>query len=595
MDGGLGPSGKRRLKLAALAGFSAFSLLGWRFHQLQIEQHPLHVRNARLNTVVVERTMAARGRIVDAKGRPIVINEPTYQLWVRPGELKAVPKLLPVLAHTLGQPEAAIASKIKRATGKAPLEPLVLQRSLDSKQLARAAVSLRNIPGVYLEATSRRRYLWGKSGAGFLGYMGEISEAELEDMRKKKQQDYSARDMVGKSGLEAQYDPVLRGRKGVENHSVDARGRTVRVEEGRPAVPGGELHLTVDMGLQQLAEKLLMKTIKYPHGGAVVILDPRNGRVKALASAPTFDPRPFAKGISARQYNSLLSDPSTPLLSRAFEAAFSPGSTFKPMTLSSGLSEGLCSSGTILYCGGNYKGQNCFVTSGHGHISVRDTIAHSCSAVYYRMADQMGIDKLAKYAKAFGFGQKTGIDLPHEDTGLLPNRYWKRKVWGDDWYAYDTMNMGIGQGMLVVTPLQMAVMTATIANGGNVYKPILVDKIRTGNGGLRWRSDPKPVRRVPVKPEHLKVVREGMAGAVDHGTAGAAAVPGIKVAAKTGTVETNGANHTWFVSFAPADNPRLVVVVFVEKSGGYGGSVAAPIAGELYKYYFKVKPDAKQG
>lgn len=590
MDSGLGTSALRRLKLVALCGFSALAGLGWRFHQLQIDQQTLHAAEARLNTIVVERTAAPRGRIVDCKGRTIVVNEPTYQLWVRPAEVRGAKKTIALIARALGMPKAELEKRFAKAHSTLPLEPLVLKRSLSRHQLARCAVFLGGgIRGVYLEATARRRYHYGKSTAGVLGYMGEISEAELMRMRRLKNTEYSARDMVGKTGLEAQYDKVLRGRKGVENHYVDARGRTVRVEEARPPVPGPDLQLTLDMKLQTLAENLLRKSIVYPHGGAVVVMDPRSGRIRALASMPTFDPRMFARGITAKEYESLIKNPSSPLLSRAYEASFSPGSTFKPMTATAGLAEHICTPGSTFYCGGNYKGQNCFVRSGHGHLTLPQSLAFSCSVVFYQMADRLGIDRLAKYAHAYGFGQRTGIDLPNEDPGLFPDRKWKKKIWNDDWYVYDSMNTGIGQGMLCVTPLQMAVMTSAIANGGKVYKPFLVEKITTPSGGLKWQAHPKPVRKVPIKPQLLSVIREGMRGSVAYGTGAAAAVPGLEICGKTGTVETNGANHAWFESFAPYKNPKLVVVVFLEKSGGYGGSKAAPIAHELYKLAFGVK------
>ncbi|ODT68010.1 penicillin-binding protein 2 [bacterium SCN 62-11] len=571
--------------MLGLGTLACLVCLGCRFYQLQVVEFPVHQRKALRDSRVLEHTTPPRGRLYDMRGRLLVSDEPHYQLWVRPGELQKRGELEGVLSEALGQPRSELRARITRALALAPLEPLVLQRTLSEQQLARSAVRLRGLPGVYLEAAARRRYFHRKTAADVLGYTGEISEEELKRLAAKG--GYSARDMLGKTGLEKEYDVRLRGRKGLQAYTVDARGRTLSVEDARSPVAGADLYLTLDLGLQQRAEQLLEAAVHSPHGGAVVVLDPQSGRVRALASRPNFDPRPFARGITNREYQALLKDPSAPLLSRAFEGAYSPGSTFKLVTSSAGLAEKLCTPNSMFYCSGSYHGQNCFVTSGHGSISFVESLAQSCDVVYYRMADRLGPNRLARYCRAFGLGSATGIDLPHEDPGLVPDPKWKEKVWKEPWGGYDTTNMGIGQGMLLVTPLQMAVTTAAVANGGKVYAPFLVEKIVSRAGALQWSAHPRPRRKVPVPARALAAVRQGMVGAVDHGTGGAAAIPGVQVAGKTGTVETNGPNHTWFVSFAPAAKPRLVIVVFLEKSGGFGGEKAAGIAGELYRYAFR--------
>ena len=592
MDGGLGLVGKRRLALMAGAGLLALSGLGWRFNRLQVDEHALHLRNAKLNTIVVERTVAPRGRMLDAKGRLLVNNQPCYSLEARPCEIRDIAKTAALIAQVAELNPKKVKEKLLKAKRKAPLEPVVLVRVMSARQLARCAVLMGEPKGVAVVPSSHRRYLYGKKASHVLGYMGEISEYELLEL-KRKRSDYSARDMIGKTGLEKQYDFLVRGIKGIEHHYVDAIGRTVKKVEVKPPVPGPDLHLTIDMGMQRVAEEALARTIRYPHGGAVVAMEPHTGRILALASLPNFDPRPFARGITPKEYSSLVTNPTHPLVARAFECAFSPGSTFKVVTSTAGLAEKFCSPGTVFYCPGNYHGQNCFVTSGHGSISFRDTLALSCDYVYYRMAHEMGIKRLAKYCRLFSLGGRTGIDLPHEDVGLVPTPAWKKKVWNDGWYPYDIINMGIGQGALLVTPLQMAVMTSTVANGGKVYRPYLVEKAVGSNGSLKWQNKPKVLRKMPVKKHHLAAVRNGMIGAVQYGTGGACNLPHIQVAGKTGTVGTDngfGPNHTWFVSFAPAEKPRLCVVVFLEKTGGYGGSMAAPIARQIYEYKYGKGP-----
>lgn len=587
MERGLSLSGRFRLAFMEATVGLGLVALAWRFQQLQRVQYDEHLRNARLNTIAVERSTAARGRFYDARGHLLVSNTPSYQVWVRPGEIEKLPDAEKLMARALEIPREEIDKKIQKALKKAPLEPLVLARVLTQHQLARSLSMLRDLKGVYVEASSHRRYHYDKSAAGVFGYMGEISEEELA--RRRGHSEYTARDMIGKTGLENFYDSTLRGTKGIENHAVDALGRSVNVTEEQAPVAGLDLHLTIDIELQLLAEKLLKEAITYPNGGAVVVMDPRTGRVKALASAPNFDPRPFARGIGVKEYEALMKDKSVPLLSRAFETSFSPGSTFKLVTSSAGLAEKLCTGDSHFYCGGSYEGHNCFVRSGHGNINFEQSLALSCDVVYYRMADQLGIDRLRKYCKAYGLGSATGIELPSEDTGLVPSPRYKKKYWHDQWYSGDNINMGVGQGFLLVTPLQMAVVTSAVANGGSVYKPYLVEKMMSQSGSLKWKNRPVPVRHLPVKPQMLAAIRRGMKGTVKYGTGAAAQIPGLEIAGKTGTVETNGQNHTWFVSFAPADKPELVVVVFLEKSGGFGGGKAAPIAKQIYMKYFHIE------
>jgi len=586
-------NGRLRTVVAVAAGLAM--LLGRHIYALQIEQGPEFIRKARHNTVVVERTEAPRGRVLDSQGRLLVANEPDFQLIAVPAELKIKDHQLVQLALEAHKSPADLRVKLQKARRLGPLEPCVLARGLDTGQVARLMALTQGLKGVAVRVKERRRYLDPPHAAHILGYVGEITADQLLSRRPKG---FRMGDMLGQAGLEKTYDHLLRGRKGVTHLSIDALGRTVRSTEIRPARPGYDLYLTIDWGLQREADKALQATLDELYAkngdrssGAAVVMDVNTGRVLAMAGLPQYDVRPFARGIKPREYARLLGDPAAPLVHRAYQASFSPGSTFKIINSSASLQEGLCTPGTVFSCGGSYAGANCFVTSGHGAINFEDSLAHSCDVVYYMLGDRLGIKRLSNYCRLFGLGAPTGLDLPAETGGILPTPAWKRKWVEDEWYQGDTVNMSIGQGFLVVTPLQMAVATAAVANGGQVVRPHVVLKA-VSNGRVGFRDNTRPVRRLKIRPEYFAAVRRGMRGAVLHGTGAACNSEKITVAGKTGTVESfpspfnpTGRNHTWWVSFAPYDKPEIAIVVMVEKSGGYGGGVAAPVARKLYDHY----------
>lgn len=531
---------------------------------------------ARKSSVVVEPVPAPRGRMLDCRGRILISNEPCFELTVFPAEVRERNQTCRRLARALQVPVEQLQGRLQKALQQAPLEKLVLRRSLSAGQISRLLQVTPELAGTAVEVGSRRRYLVGTTAAHVLGTMGEIGAAELPSRRKYG---YAAGDPMGRSGLERQYDRLLRGKKGQRHLAVDVLGRSVRVLETVDPVPGADLHLTLDLDLQRFAERALSDQLKelkalngVPSSGAVVVLECRTGRVRALVGLPSFHPA---------RYASLLDDPRFPLLNRAYQSAFSPGSTFKLVTSSSALQEKLCTPESVFYCGGSYMGASCFVRSGHGSINFVDSLAHSCDVVYYRLGDQLGIGRLDKYCAAYGLGKPTGLDVPAESGGLLPTPAWKRANLDEDWMQGDTVNMSIGQGFLLVTPLQMAVVASTVANGGKVPRPYLVEKAVGPNGRVLYQGKPG-LRRLPINPRYLAAVRAGMRGAVQYGTGTACNAPQVLISGKTGTVETDGRNHTWFVSFAPYDRPEYVVVVFLEKSGGYGGSMCAPVARQIY-------------
>lgn len=591
---------KSRIRQVALGGLLLFTVLGARLYQIQILDGPKLSAIAARNSLANEAVPAARGRILDAKDKLIVSNAPQFELTVTVGELRERKAVVKEISQLLDEPEKAIHAKLDKA---APLVPTVLRRDLGVRELSQATLIAESRMGVQVRAGSVRRYYFGSMASHLLGYVGEINSTELSTRRSSG---YSAGDPIGKIGLEKQYDILLRGVKGAKQLRIDVLGRTVSEAQSIEPIAGPDLFLNLDADTQLVAEKALDETLKQLEkqngersGGTVVVMDVNTGAVKALASLPQFDPRPFSRGIKSKEYQALLDDPGFPLVNRMIHSSYSPGSTFKMITASAALQGGYCRPGSYFYCGGSFGPANCFVRSGHGGISFEDSMAHSCDVVYYRLGFEMGIRRLREFCAYYGLGEPTGLDLPEETGGLLPSPEWKEKVWEDRWYDGDTVNMSIGQGFLLVTPLQMAVATAAVANGGTIVRPTLLRKAESPGGRVQKKFTPE-TRKVPVNSEFLAAIRRGMRGAVTHGTSTSTNLSQVKIAGKTGTVENSpsvhnrhGRNHVWFVSFAPYEKPEVTVVVFLEKSHGYGGGLAAPIARKVYEHLYPLDSKAK--
>ncbi len=593
----LRPRDSNRLRELGLFALLLLVALAARLYRLQIQEQVEHARRAAHYSVASEAIPAPRGRILDRHGRILVSNAPQYELVVIPAELEDRQSAIQQAATLLEEEPTVFEEKLREAH---PLQPLVLRRDLQGSELARATVLTETTPGFAVRSGSIRRYRYGSMAAHLLGYTAEIN---TEELRVRRERGYTAGDPIGKLGLEKQYDEILRGRKGLKEIMIDVLGRTVTEDEVRVPVAGPDLILTLDAELQQTAESRLAQTLSEiaavngeRSGGAVVVLDAKTGAVRAMACLPQYDPKLFSRGITSNEFRALLEDPGLPLVNRLIHSSFSPGSVFKLVTGTAGLQAGSCTPFTVFYCGGSYAGANCFARGGHGSIDFESSVAQSCNVVYYRLGLQMGIEKLTEICAAYGLGSPTGIDLPGEVGGLLPTPAWKRAELDDAWYEGDTVNLSIGQGYLLVSPLQMAVATAAVANGGTVVQPYLAQRAVSGAQAYLYRAEPES-RPLPMASEFLAAMRRGMRGAVTHGTSTAASLEQVEVAGKTGTIENSpsisnpkGRNHAWFVSFAPYRDPEHVVVVFLEASGGFGGSLAAPIAADVYRFLY---PDPK--
>jgi penicillin-binding protein 2 len=445
-----------------------------------------------------------------------------------------------------------------------------------------------------------------------MGSIGEIGPAQLAT---REYADYRQGEVIGQTGVEARFESHLRGRAGGRNQVVDVAGRVVEVLDEVEPQPGGAVTLTLDLDLQRAADEgFLPEVLGEPAKmGALVALDPRNGDVLALVAKPAYDPNDFAGGIDSETWRRLTTDEWRPLQNRALAGLYSPGSTYKALVAAAALQEEAIDPEERVFCPGSFtlgrRTYRCWKRRGHGEVNLRDAIVQSCDVFFYRLGLELGIDRLAEYAKGFHLGRPTGISLPQEKSGLVPTRDWKERRHAEPWVRGETVSTAIGQGYNLVTPIQMAVAYGAIANGGKLMRPRLLLR-RTGrDGSVSEGPPPEVVGTVPVAPEHLARIRDALEGAVAErgGTGGRARVPGVRVAGKTGTVQvvrlehTDGVDdeelpiryrdHAWFVGFAPVEAPEIVVAALVEH-GGHGGSVAAPIVGRVLRRYFEKQRDA---
>ncbi|MGM9992853.1 MAG: penicillin-binding protein 2 [Candidatus Bruticola sp.] len=563
--------------------------------------------NLRLNSPI----MTGRGIIYDRRGRIMARNEAVFTLRMIPYVHKNPEQLIEKVAsilHLSQYRKDELLAELKDNEGEA----IVISDSLDPISLARFAEAQDEVDGLRVEVKFKRVYPHDKLAAHVLGYVGEI---DGESLAKLKHKGYIPGEWIGKDGLELAYEDVLHGRSGLRSALLDPKGRFLGDTEKEPAIPGDDIYCAIDLDLQRKAQSELTRVLDdlavkngERSGGAVVAMEPYSGYVRALVSLPHYNPNEFAAGISYKKFNVLLNDTCSPLLNRAVHGAYPPGSTFKLITTSAALNEGIITPFSRFYCTGKYNVAglvfNCFVRSGHGSIDLRECLGYSCDSVYYEIGPKLGIKRLHKYAEAFGLGHKTGLDLPGESEGCIPTPDWKEKVFGEKWFPGDDANAAIGQGFVTASPLQMAAATSAVVTDGIFVVPRLVER-RHLKGRSQGQSSEivyhSSSRRLPIKQSYFQYIKDGMRLAVTEGTAVSSGGDLIGVAGKTGTAENvpttdnpHGLNHCWFVGYAPygyrADwqAPPLVVAAFVEKSGGYGGAVAAPIAVKVLDTWNKI-------
>jgi len=568
-------------------------------------------RAARANQIRLIPIAAPRGTMFDRRGAVLVRNRPSFVVALIPSDVKDLNLELRQLSQTIGVPQAVLRRQLLHHGGVnyanfdelvlyEPYGPVILASDLRVAQMARLAEKQATLPGVDLEAQPVRNYPMNTSGSHVFGYVGQITQNEYKALKRRG---YSPNDVVGKDGLEALYDSYLRGVVGGEQVEVDSQGQVSRHLGRRESVPGNSLLLTIDARLQAITERALANEVKmWGHGrrlsGAVVVEDPYTGGILAMASYPNFNPNDFATGIKPAKFARYILDPWRPLYNRAIGAATPTGSTFKLVTGSAALSAPVVRVNESVYDSGAW---NChgalfrdIAAGGLGSTTFIRALAASSDGYFYQMADRLGHKRLRFYALQYGLNAKSGIDLPGEYEGNWPTNAWSLKVTGLPLEPSDVCILGIGQGAMQATPLQMANIVSTVVNGGTLYRPHLVSAIRDSKGRIIKRFSSETIRRVHVTKAALQAVRAGMSEVTDPGgTAYGMAIDGLPFGGKTGTVETNGGsgpNTTWFIAYAPAFHPKIAMAVYMEKTGGYGAQVAAPVARQIMVDYFHKKP-----
>ena len=562
-------------------GIFLFLIAG--FWDLQVRNPEVYYEQAERNRIKSLPLPAPRGKILDRDGRVIVDNHSSYGLILARDNLKF--EHVQSIASGLGIDYQRLVARLQRFRSRPRYEPIIIKDELTPGELAfvRAHSDPETFPEMEVLRTQRRLYPQEGLAAHVIGYVGEVSEAELDSPEFIK---YDQGDVVGKAGIERQYNDTLMGKDGQRQVVVDNRGNEHEVASIKEAVPGKSLQLTLDLDLQVVAELAMQG-----RNGAVVALDPRNGEVLAMVSNPTYDPNKFAGRIRSEDWKEIANNPDNPMLDRAIQAQFAPGSTFKPIMALAGLEKGVIDDDFKIHCpgGATFYGRyfKCWVKQGHGVVDLHKGIVHSCDVFFYNVGNRLGIDNIAEYADMAGFGHKSGIDLPNEATGVVPSSAWKMKLFRQKWYAGETISVSIGQGALTVTPLQLASAIGGLAMGGVWYKPHLV-------------KSEQPERRMgKIEAANAQKVIYGMWGVVNEGggTGGRARLPGVSVCGKTGSAQrlSNEAvksghklkDNAWFVAFAPCEAPEIAISVLWE--GGEHGMLAAPVARDVLKAYFDKK------
>ncbi len=590
---------RRRLIISAGGLVLGLCLLLCRLWYLQV----LHGDEMRIlsenNRIRLHRVQATRGTVVNRHGRVLIDSRPSFDAVVVPEDAKNLELAIESLAQLLDQSTADMHSLLAQASSRPPFQSITVKRDLSWEDVVALETHQLDLPGVSMQITPRRSYPLGQTLAHLLGYVGEASPEDLE-----ADQRYRMGDMLGKSGLEKRWEQSLRGTNGGQQVEVDSVGRKLRVLREVEEVPGSTIKLTVDLDLQEATVRALGE-----RDGSVVALDPNTGEILAFVNQPSFDPNVFARGIRRDEWNALLTNKHRPLNNRAIQGQYPPGSTFKIVVAAAALEEGIINPFTRIHCPGGMQFGNhyfrCWKHGGHGSVDLHLALVQSCDTFFYQVAQRLGIEPIAKYARLFGMGMPTGIDLEHERSGIIPDTAWKRKRFKQNWYAGETLSAAIGQGYVTATPLQMANVIAATAVGKR-FRPHFVKQVESPEGEVMQHVEPELAAALPIKASTLNIVRAGLRDVVNagNGTGKKAKLSQIEVAGKTGTSQVvkigrerlkpsqmafHHRDHAWFVAYAPAESPEIAVAAIVEHAEGGGGAVAAPLVREVLHKFFELK------
>lgn len=599
-DSGSSTSSFRRLRWVSVGLICIFGILFARLAYLQGFQGDDLLKQAEGNRLREHRITAARGVFFDSQGVQLVKNIPDFTVVIIPRDLPRKEEELKQTTQTISDYTQIPLQEVTELIKKTPVsQPSVtLLEHVEYNTAIQLMVDLQSVAGIRVETGFRRSYTDGTTWSAILGYMGKINTAEWEELLAQNH-DYSFDAVIGKTGLESTYEEILRGTDGKRVTEVNAQGKEQSVVSSTSAIPGKNIILSIDSGLQHVAQNSLDEMVKEKNssGGAAIAMDVNTGAILALVTSPTFDNEWFARGISQDEYTQLLNDEHKPLFNRSISGEYPSGSTFKPVVAAAGLAEHVITpSSTVLSVGGVDINGNYFPdwrAGGHGVTDVRKALADSVNTFFYLLGGGdnetttgLGVDRLVAYAKKFGLASVLQIDLPGEHSGFLPSKAWKEEVKNELWYIGDTYHLAIGQGDILVTPLQVASYTATIANGGTVWKPHIAKTIVSQDGTERTDVIPEALATSVIEDQYLRVVREGMRQAVTAGSARGLGGLAWPMAAKTGTAQHGGSDipHSWLTVFGPYEDPSIVVTVIVEE-GGEGTEAALPVARDMLNYY----------
>src|SRR6266849_2044677 len=584
-----------RLTAVQYIVLAVFLVLAYGLWRLQVVQSEFYADLAEKNKTREVPILAPRGKILDRDGRTIVDNYPSRTVLLLRDSTRDLSADADLIAQGLHLDPKEVRERLRKFAGTPQYQPVYLKEDITPDELAFIKAHRNELPELDTIMAHRRLYPRNGFMAHLVGYVGEVSEQMLNQARWEL---YNPGDVVGKSGVELEYNQVLMGKNGSRQVLVNSRGKEVKELEEKPAVPGKQLKLTVDIDLQIAAEQALEG-----RNGAIVAMDPRNGEILALVSRPTYDPNHFAVRISNDEWMKLVNDADHPLLNKAIQAQLAPGSVFKIIMATAGLQEGIAQAMKVNCTGGaSFYGRyfKCWVVAEHrthGITDISKAIYQSCDVFFYTLAEKLGIDRIAKYAMAFGLGQKTGIDLPQEVSGVMPSEEWKIRNFKQKWYAGETISVGIGQGAVAVTPMQLARAIGGVTSGGVMHRPHVAFPSQLPPNLVPASDTPDEVK-VPIDPENWEIITDAMANVpTPLGTAGSAHLQGIDFAGKTGSAQTisnqlkaklahgkaDFKDNAWFVGVTPRRNPEVVVAVLFE--GGEHGQFAARIAAQVIKAY----------
>ena len=599
-----------KIKVYSILVVISFLCVGMRVWYLQIVKGEDFLGRSENNRVRQVSLPAYRGMIKDRNGEVLVSVRPSFNLYVTPEDAKNLSTSLDFLSKKIFLDEERLKVNIRQSRS---FQSVLMKRDINRKEVAYIEENKMRLPGIHVQVEPLRSYIYKGLAAHVLGYLGEISKKELETPQHVR---YQLGDMIGKNGLENIYESVLHGEKGFKNVEVDVSGRELKTLKRFQPESGNSLTLTLDVRVQRKLEEIMQGTPEAPVRGSVVVMKVQTGEIIAMVSKPSFDPNIFAAGISKKEWAGLIRDDRHPLQNRAIDGQYPPGSTYKVVTAYAALAEELIEPESTIFCPGHFqlgKGRyRCWKRGGHGAMNLHDALVQSCDVYFYTLGRQLGVDRLAQYAKKLGLGSRTGIRLAGEKPGLIPSKQWKQKTRNKPWFPGETISASIGQGYNLVTPLQNANLFSTMANGGIQVKPYLVKRVEDSEGNVIRNFFPEIIKNVGIEPEILKHLREALRGVVNapRGTGHRSKLRNIVVSGKTGTsqvvrMKTSEENksedevpykfreHAWFVAFAPYEKPDVAVAVIVEH-GGHGGVSAAPIARKAFETYFSYYPPSEK-